>query len=102
MSLFRKSEKLLFVKMNLYTGYMNEKDKMKKIKALYEQVDDYFIKEYFDLDSMKNPDWKIEVLEGLLEGKKPYELEHYDDVLEKYPQKEEFVLGDVQDLFDKL
>lgn len=97
-----KCEILGFPKMKLYTECMNKEEKLKKVKDLYKQVNDYFIKEYLDLESMENLDMKIEVLGALLAGKKPYEIEHYDDVLDKYPKKEEFVQGNIQDLLDRL
>lgn len=86
----------------LYTETMNKEEKKKKIKTLFDQVNDYFIKEYFDVDSDNDLDVKIEVLEDLLAGKKPYEIARYDDVLEKYPEYEQFVHGDIQDLLNKL
>ena len=54
------------------------------------------------MDSDNDLDVKIEVLEDLLAGKKPYEIARYDDVLEKYPEHEQFVHGDIQDLLNKL
>lgn len=86
----------------MYTEIMNKEEKKKKIKTLFDQVNDYFIKEYFDVDSDNDLDVKIEVLEDLLAGKKPYEIARYDDVLEKYPEHEQFVHGDIQDLLNKL
>lgn len=55
--------------MKLYTECMNKEEKLKKVKDLYKQVNDYFIKEYLDLESMENLDMKIEVLDALLAGK---------------------------------
>lgn len=49
------------------------------------EVDDDLIMRYFDLDSEKLFDMKIEVLEALKAGKKICEIEKYYDILERLP-----------------
>jgi hypothetical protein len=62
------------------------KEKMLKIRELLPKVDDLFIYKFFDLESDKMLDEKIEVLTALVNGKKPFEIPKYYDILELYPK----------------
>lgn len=61
-------------------------EKMLKIFELLPQVDDLLINKFFDLESDKMLDEKIEVLTALANGKKPNEIPKYYDILELYPK----------------
>ena len=61
-------------------------EKMTKIFELLAKVDDALFEQFFDIDSDKMLDEKIEVLTALADGKKPSEIENYYKVLELYPQ----------------
>lgn len=61
-------------------------EKMLKIFELLPQVDDLLINKFFDLESDKMLDEKIEVLTALANGKKPSEIPKYYDILELYPK----------------
>lgn len=65
---------------------MNVIEKLNRIMDLYEQIDDELFKRFFDLDSTKMIDSKIEVMEQLVKGKKPSEITDYYEVLELYPK----------------
>ena len=62
------------------------KEKILKIFELLPQVDDLLIDRFFDVESDKMLDEKIEVLTALASGKKPIEIPKYYDILELYPK----------------
>lgn len=64
---------------------MNVIEKLDKILDLYVQIDDELFKKFFDLDSTEMIDRKLEVMEQLVQGKKPSEIKDYYKVLELYP-----------------
>ena len=49
-------------------------------------VDDDLIQRYFDIDSDKLLDEKIEVLKALKKGKQIKDIPNYYDILEKLPE----------------
>ena len=51
------------------------------------EVSDSLVAKFFDPDSEKMLDEKIEVLTALKEGRKPSEIPKYYDVLELYPEE---------------
>lgn len=57
-----------------------------KINELYLATSDYLITKFFDLDSDKMLDEKIQVLTDLKNGKTPAEIPNYYKILEKYPK----------------
>ena len=59
---------------------MNE-DKYEQMIDLFLQVRDPLVHRFFDLDSENLLDEKIEVLTALKNGKKPYEIPKYYDIL---------------------
>lgn len=61
-------------------------EKKIKIFELLPQVDDPLIDKFFDIESDKMLDEKIEVLTALAKGKPPIEIPQYYDILELYPQ----------------
>ena len=61
-------------------------EKMLKIFELLAKVDDLLINKFFDIESDKMLDEKIEVLTALANGKKPSEIPKYYDILELYPK----------------
>lgn len=61
-------------------------EKMLKIHELLAQVDDLLINKFFDIESDKMLDEKIEVLTALANGKKPIEIPKYYDILELLPK----------------
>ena len=65
----------------------NEKKKLKIMELLFE-VDDMMFKKFFDSDSDKMLDEKIEVLTALSKGVEPADIKNYYDVLELYPHDE--------------
>ena len=68
---------------------MNNNEKHLKIMELLEGVYDILIDKFFDLDSDKMLDEKIEVLTALKEGKTTAEIQNYYKILELYPKDEE-------------
>ena len=64
---------------------MNVIEKLDKILDLYEQIDDELFKKFFNLDSTEMIDRKLDVMEKLIQGKKPSEITDYYEVLELYP-----------------
>lgn len=68
---------------------MNNIEKHLKIMELLEGVYDILIDKFFDLDSDKMLDEKIEVLTALKEGKTPAEIPNYYKILELYPKDKE-------------
>ena len=69
---------------------MTNKDyeKTEQIYELLLSVDDYLIHKFFDLESDKLLDDKIEVLTDLKNGKAPADIPKYHDILELYPKDE--------------
>lgn len=61
-------------------------EKMIKIFELLPKVDNMLIDKFFDLESDKMLDDKIEVLTALANGKAPSEIPKFYDVLELYPK----------------
>lgn len=55
-----------------------------KVHQLLTEVDDVLVDRFFDTDSEKLLDEKIEVLTALKNGKKPEEIPKYYSVLEKF------------------
>lgn len=92
---------LLFLESIRYTVSMNTEEQKTRLKQLYNQVDDYFIKMYMDIESEYALEAKIAVLEQLLSGKKPPEIAEYDDVLDAYPS-EEAAIDDLEDVLNQL
>lgn len=71
---------------------MTERDLIKKkakILDLLFEVDCYEVSKFFDVDSEKMLDDKIEVLEALKDGKTISEIPKFYDVLELYPRNDE-------------
>lgn len=67
---------------------MNDREKMAKIRVLHHETNDYFMKQYLDPENVNHLDWKLEVLEALASGKTPAEIQHYDDVMDLYPDED--------------
>lgn len=66
-------------------------DNLQKKDLIFElrlEIDDYLVNKFFDTDSDKLLDDKIEVLKALIDGKTPSEIPKYYDVLELYPEDE--------------
>ena len=63
---------------------MNREEKLMKVHHLLTEVDDVLIDRFFDTDSEKLLDEKIEVLTALKNGKKPEEIPKYYAILEKF------------------
>ena len=63
-------------------------EKKSKILDLLFEVDNYEVSQFFDVDSDKMLDDKIEVLEALKKGKPIAEIPKFYDVLELYPHNE--------------
>lgn len=63
---------------------MNREEKLMKVHHLLTEVDDVLIDRFFDTDSEKLLDEKIEVLTALKNGKKPEEIPKYYSILEKF------------------
>lgn len=64
-------------------------EKIIKIFELLPKINDSMVDEFFDIESEKLLDEKIEVLTALANGKKPAEIPNYYDVLELYPKDDE-------------
>lgn len=62
-----------------------EKKKLKVMDLLF-AVDDLLVKQFFDIESDKLLDEKIEVLSALKKGVAPADIPKYYDVLELYPK----------------
>ena len=62
-------------------------EKREKIFSLLLEVSDGLVAKFFDPDSEKMLNEKIEVLTALKEGRKPSEIPKYYDVLELYPEE---------------
>lgn len=63
-------------------------EKKAKIIDLLFQVSNYEVSQFFDLESDKLLDEKIEVLTALREGKPISEIPKFYDVLELYPKND--------------
>ena len=63
-----------------------DEKKMLKVLDLLFEVDDPVFKKFFDIDSTKMLDEKIEVLEALKSGKTVDEIPKFYSVLELMPQ----------------
>lgn len=63
-------------------------EKREKIFSLLLEVSDGLVAKFFDPDSDKMLDEKIEVLTAIKEGRKPSEIPKYYDILELYPEEE--------------
>lgn len=63
---------------------MNWEEKLMKVHQLLTEVDDVLVDRFFDTDSEKLLDEKIEVLTALKNGKKPEEIPKYYSILEKF------------------
>ena len=61
-------------------------DKKILIMLLLSQIDDYIVHKFFDYNSDKLLDLKIEVLTKLSNGVKPCDIKEYYDILELYPK----------------
>ena len=68
---------------------MNIIEKLDKILDLYTKIDDELFKKFFDLDSTEMIDRKLDVMQQLVSGKKPNEIDDYYKVLELYPSDNE-------------
>lgn len=65
---------------------MNTSEKIIRIMDLLFEVDDVVFKKFFDIESYKMLDKKIEVLEKLSKGVAPADIPEYYEVLELYPK----------------
>ncbi len=63
----------------------SETKKQMRILHLLPQVDDLLVAKFFDLDSEKMLDKKIEVLTQLKNGVTPADIPDYYSILELYP-----------------
>ncbi len=61
-------------------------EKKTKIFELLASVDDMLVDRFFDVESDKMLDEKIEVLTALADGKTPSEIPNFYNILELYPQ----------------
>ena len=64
-------------------------EKIVKIYELLAKVDDRLVAQFFDIESDKLLDEKIEVLTDRTNGKTPNEITNYYDILEIYPKDDE-------------
>lgn len=62
-------------------------EKKNIIQGLLVKINDPLFHKFFDEDSDKLLDKKIDVLNKLFNGKTPDEIEYYYDVLELYPKE---------------
>ena len=67
---------------------MSKEEKIIKIFNLFIGVTDLLFIEFFDLNSDKMLDEKIEVLKQLNKGVSPMDIKNYYKVLELYPKDE--------------
>ena len=61
-------------------------EKLIKIFNLLAETDNRLVTQFFDIESEKMLDEKIEVLTALANGKKPSEIPNFYEVLELYPK----------------
>lgn len=59
---------------------------MVEIFDLYTKFDNMLVNKFFDFESEKMLDEKIEVFKALAEGKKESEIPKFYDILELYPK----------------
>lgn len=64
----------------------NTEKKMVEIFDLYTKFDNMLVNKFFDFESEKMLDDKIEVFTALAQGKKESEIPKFYDVLELYPK----------------
>lgn len=62
-------------------------DKIEKIRDLLTNANDPVFLQFFDIESEKMLDEKIEVLEALVTGQAPAQIEKYYNVLELMPKE---------------
>lgn len=67
---------------------MTDAEKKIRIMDLLFEIDDTIFKQFFDIESDKMLDKKIEVLEKLASGVVPADIPEYYEVLELYPKDE--------------
>ena len=67
---------------------MAELKKFDELMMLYAQCDDPMVDRYFDIDSNKMIDEKIEVLKALNAGKATGEIPNFEKILELKPDDE--------------
>lgn len=60
--------------------------KIMEIYRLLGEIDDFLVSRFFDINSDKLLDEKIDVLTKLSKGIPPSEIENYYDILELYPE----------------
>lgn len=63
-------------------------EKLERIFELLPQVQDPMVQQFFDTDSEKLLDEKIEVLEALVRGKAPADISAYYSILELMPENQ--------------
>jgi len=68
-------------------------EKLERIFELLPQVQDPMVQQFFDTDSEKLLDEKIEVLEALVCGKTPADIPKYNTILELMPKDQHWDLG---------
>ena len=66
---------------------MSDQEYIEKLFSLLLEVSDGLVAKFFDPDSDKMLDEKIEVLTAIKEGRKPSEIPKYYDILELYPEE---------------
>lgn len=64
----------------------NTEKKMVEIFDLYTKFDNMLVNKFFDFESNKMLDEKIEVFKALTEGKQESEIPRFYDILELYPK----------------
>ena len=74
--------------MNNLDKLMESINKKTKIMKLIDEIHNPLILEYFDIESDKNLDKKIKVLEQVKKGKKFSDIDGFWDILELYPSEE--------------
>lgn len=63
---------------------MTQEEKLMKVHTLLVEVSDVLIDRFFDVDSEKLLDDKIEVLTALKDGKAPDQIPKYYSILENF------------------
>lgn len=61
--------------------------KKAKIMDLLDQINDRVVGQFFNLNSNRMLDKKIQVLSDLISGKQPAEIDGYYSILEDYPKQ---------------
>lgn len=67
---------------------MNDSEKKIRILDLLFEIDDVIFKKFFDIESDKMLDKKLDVLTKLSKGMQPADIPEYYEVLELYPENE--------------